>query len=369
MDRRRALLTLTYGIAGSVASLAGCRKSDAQSAEYVPLPTASRDANAPLVLRPLYLENPSQMRFSTESLERMLALTVLQVRLHLGQEIRFASLQTQSLPIAFQRFSPEVRSKLNPRLFDVRRETPESRKRFFTGLRKELEGQLSDGGNTLANLIAYAKPHLVEGLRGEPRASLDSLDSLVQAVGETHLTRLRAALASGMLPADASEPFNEFIYWEFAQEMALRHEVVLTNQLIASAEFSNHALHTALRGGITNGVTFSNPRSALGTSAVGSLAAFFDDKPWLAPLTDATQIAPYSLAEREHFLALLLTHEIGHMLLHLGHPYGVPACVMSPTKQLHYRAWANGLDAAACAGAKNRDMVPGRVRFPRRLAL
>ena len=363
MDRRGALITLGYGIAGSAASLAGCGKGAALAEDHVPLPAGSLDPAVPVVLRPLYLENPSQMRFSTESLERMLAQTVLQVRLHLGQEIRFAPLATMPLANAFARFSTSVRQKLNPRLFDVRHATPESRKRFFAGLQKELEGQLREGGNTLASLIAYATPHLAQPLHDA------SLASLVQAVGETHLTRLRAALASGMLPADASEPFNEFIYWEFAQEMALSHEVVLTNQLIASAEWSNHALHTALRGGITNGVTFSNPHSALGTTAVGSLAAFFDDKPWLAPLTDATQIAPYSLAEREHFFALLLTHEIGHMLLHLGHPYGVPACVMSPTQQLHYRAWANGLDTAACTGAKNRDMAPGRVRFPRRLAL
>ena len=61
------------------------------------------------------------------------------------------------------------------------------------------------------------------------------------------------------------------------------------------------------------------------------------------------------------YAAALLTHEIGHQLLHLGHPFGNPKCVMSPTPLLKYREWLEGLDAADCPLNSEASMTPGFV--------
>ena len=64
-----------------------------------------------------------------------------------------------------------------------------------------------------------------------------------------------------------------------------------------------------------------------------------------------------------NYSAALLTHEIGHLLLHLGHPFGQQHCIMSPTVMLNYRDWYDRLDAERCTVGSNRDMMPGAVNI------
>jgi hypothetical protein len=60
-----------------------------------------------------------------------------------------------------------------------------------------------------------------------------------------------------------------------------------------------------------------------------------------------------------NYSAALLTHELGHMLLHLGHPFGETGCIMSPTVMLDYRRWYDAFDPAACDVGSSRSMTPG----------
>ena len=67
----------------------------------------------------------------------------------------------------------------------------------------------------------------------------------------------------------------------------------------------------------------------------------------------------YSEQQIVNYAAALLTHELGHILLHLGHPFGEDACIMSPTVMLNYRDWYDGLDANRCTVGSNDEMKPG----------
>ncbi len=76
-------------------------------------------------------------------------------------------------------------------------------------------------------------------------------------------------------------------------------------------------------------------------------------------LAELRQDEHYSEEQIINYSAALLTHELGHLLLHLGHPFGNKNCIMSPTLMLNYRDWYNNFNAAECAPGSMAEMVPG----------
>ncbi|NJS35838.1 MAG: hypothetical protein HC765_04400 [Brachymonas sp.] len=57
------------------------------------------------------------------------------------------------------------------------------------------------------------------------------------------------------------------------------------------------------------------------------------------------------------------SHELGHQLLHLLHPFGQKHCLMNPVPMFAYRAWAKQLSAKDCALGSSKEMTPGAHRF------
>jgi hypothetical protein len=135
------------------------------------------------------------------------------------------------------------------------------------------------------------------------------------------------------------------LYWAFIGKLSLPYDIVITNQLIASAEYVGSSVHTAIRGGITNGITTDNPSSSRGRTAIVSVY----------PLIGADSVTrslrggeSYSETDSARFAGSLLVHEIGHQLFDLGHPYGKRACVMNPPELLRFREWVAQLSPKDC---------------------
>src|SRR5262249_1068485 len=120
---------------------------------------------------------------------------------------------------------------------------------------------------------------------------------------------------------------------------------VVTNQLIASAGYLGSSVHTAIRGGITNGITTGNPSAPRGTTAIVSVYPLIGEDEVTRELRGGET---YSGPESARFASLLLVHEIGHQLFDLGHPYGRKACVMNPPEMLRSREWAGRLSPKDC---------------------
>ena len=78
------------------------------------------------------------------------------------------------------------------------------------------------------------------------------------------------------------------------------------------------------------------------------------------PLREA--FARYEAEEAARLCGLLAAHELGHQLLHLGHPWGNPACLMYPVPMLAYRATAATLAPARCALGSEPAMTPGAIK-------
>src|SRR5262249_26043443 len=120
---------------------------------------------------------------------------------------------------------------------------------------------------SLDDLIAYAQPHLLAPVAER------TYQGLAEAVTTTLVARLDQ-LKSQKLPdggalIDAS-PDNEVLYWAFIGKLSFPYDVVITNQLIASAEYVGSSVHTAIRGGITNGITTRNAEAPYGATAIVS---------------------------------------------------------------------------------------------------
>lgn len=110
-----------------------------------------------------------------------------------------------------------------------------------------------------------------------------------QALVDTHLGMLGAwrqvtGLNGNRIIDDS--PLNEYAYWQALCAHALRHEVVLTNQIFASAEYSDNAIHSALRGGISNGFTNSAAHTQSGLTSVVSVFPFLTQDPVAKRLRD-----------------------------------------------------------------------------------
>jgi hypothetical protein len=89
-----------------------------------------------------------------------------------------------------------------------------------------------------------------------------------------------------------------------------------------------------------------------------STFVFTRNDPELVDLRDQTI---YSDEQAMKLAGAYLVHEIGHMLFHLGHPFGEQGCVMTPTEMLHFGKWYRGLDAKLCPLGSSRNMQPGSV--------
>jgi hypothetical protein len=306
----------------------------------------------PLELRVAFLLNERLPKPSPAELEMLLDSARQAVQTHFGREVRFTRAEVRPIDAYFQSLPSEVKASAKHWIYDFKLDAGD---RFR--LRKTFEEDLRKSGDDLDAMIEYARPFLLQDMREKTFAAL------TEALIATQLLRLRALSAesaSNGSPLIDGQPYNEVIYWDAMSFAALPYEVVLTNQLFASVEYTMNSVHSALRGGITNGLTTPNPLSRFGTTAIVSTYPMFGtDRVVTALRGDET----YDAQDAARFAGVVLAHEIGHQLWHLGHPYGRPACVMNPTPLLQFRRWVEALAPGRCRIGSDAAMTPGFSKF------
>ena len=156
-----------------------------------------------------------------------------------------------------------------------------------------------------------------------------------------------------MLGAD---DYHQWALWSFLGYGALPYEIVLTNQLVASAEYSGTSIHSALRGGVSVGATFPSAGAEVGSYVFLSTLVFDD------VLAGVRREGRYG-EQAPRLAGAYLAHELGHQLLHLGHPFANPYCVMTPARVFQFRAWFDSIDAERCALGSLPAMQPGAIEL------
>ena len=330
----------------AILALAGCFGE--RDAQQVPLP---RLPEGPIELRVSYIVNERFPQLSEGELRTLLDSARDTVKAHFGKEVRFTEMRTEPIAALFERLQP-VYSRLQPLIYDFkngRGDLPRLKKGFADDLRRT--------GDDLDAMIEYALPYVLHGMRERSYAGLTDALMTTQLA---RLEQLAKAQALDGAPLIDAHPYNEFLYWDAVGHARWPYEIIVTNQLIASVEYVLNSVHSALRGGITNGLTSTNQHSRLGTTAVVSVYPFYGEDPVTRALRGGES---YSREDAARFAGVLLAHELGHQLFHLGHSYGRTECVMNPTPLLRFRPWVEGLAPERCPLASDRGMTPGTAKF------
>lgn len=320
-----------------------------ETAQVLPLPKLP---NTALDMRVAYLVNDRLPKMTPDQLDALLISIQKTAQEHFGVGIRFSGITEIPIAQAFEGIPRARRDAASVDIYDFKSGTGD-----LTRLKRDFVKIFAAQSEPLADRIAFAQPYANHLLSDATVAEFGA------AMADLQLRRLGQwrdikALDGGNVIDN--NPYNEFAMWLALGHSELPFELVLTNQIIASAEYNSVSVHSAIRGGYTNGVTTYNKSSRYGTVSIWSTFAFSGNDDFIVKLRNGERYEPREAAQ---LAGVAATHEIGHQLFHLAHPFARPACVMSPVPMFAYRAWRDKLSAADCKLGSDPSMVPGAYQF------
>lgn len=353
--------TLCSGISLLIMLLAPWDSVSAQAASpapaSVPLPQLTDNAISPRVI---YVENPRFPAVTTDELQRVLQAAASLVKAHFGISMQ----RPAQIPVlAIDPLFTDLVAKKPPGFDDLIGDFRHHRvnwERVRQSLTKQIESQQAP----LEKQIEFARPYLVVPLE---QKDLDSFSRAVVATFKSRLERWTVASHDdgypviGEVAGRPDLPVNEYGYWSLMAKQGIPAEIILTNQLVASVEYLPIPVHTSIRGGITGGSTEYNPASRFGSSVWVSLFPYFSDHPAMLELRGEEN---YTRDQALRFAGTMLAHEMGHQLLHLGHPWSNQACLMRPAEALQFKPWHDNLNATQCPLNSRPAMKPGAIQIP-----
>jgi hypothetical protein len=302
-------------------------------------------------LRVAHVINPRLPRMNDALIALMLETMAQATSEHLGISVRFT--QPVEVPIAqaFAGIPPKFtelakRDQFNFRSWSARK----------SRLAQAYAQGFARSGEPLEDMALFAQK---KGIK----LDASSFETFGKEAAEYQLERMdrwqKHKANDGNSVID-DQPFHEYTMWAYLGYGQMPYELVITNQIIASVEYAMPSIHTAIRGGYTNGLTPYNPLSRWGSFSIWSTFAFMsNDADWLR-LREGESYTP---EEAAHLAGLSAVHELGHQLLHLTHPFGQKGCIMDPVPMFAYRLWASKLSAKDCPLKSSAAMMPGAYRF------
>ncbi len=350
--QRRNLL-VAVGALGATTLLTAC--APLQPSRPLERLLALPQLNTSTALRVVYAHNLRYDRPAPGLIDQVLTQTQALCQAHFGLTLQMAEVQEVPISQLFSAITPVLWDKIKPQIYDF------ADGRTRETLVKEMQRSVQNNKSPIAAQIQYAKAHLLSDTQPTDASSL------ARALIDTQLARFKTwhtLQGSDGLPLLDRSIYNEYFAWITApRAQPWPAEIVITNQLLASVEYEGNSLHSALRGGVSNGLTCVSPVSRYGTVSVLSLFPFINQAPLTRQLRGDVEASAESATSTVTAAAALLTHELGHQLLHLGHPFGQTACVMNPPELLRFDAWVKSLDAPQCPLGNHAENTLGAERF------
>ncbi len=341
---------LTFVFALLLISQASAQNAPVTAYPLATLPLPQLNAQT-IELRVAHVINPRLPRMSDAQIALMLDAMARATSEHLGIEVRFV--QPVEIPIA------QVFAGIPPKFTQFANSQQHKFRSLFarksTLARAYAEG-FAQGGEPLEEMAMFAQR---KGLRFDK----SSFAAFGKDAANYQLARMhdwQKFVASDGKSVIDDQAFHEYTLWNHIGYGNLPFELVITNQIIASVEYSQPSIHTAIRGGYTNGFTSFSTKSRLGSFAAWSTFALTsNDTEWLR----LREGESYTAEEAAQLAGTAAVHELGHLLLHLMHPFGQKGCIMDPVPMFAYRAWAAQLSAKDCPLSSSAAMKPGAYRF------
>ena len=293
--------------------------------------------------------NPRFPELTDTQLQQILDKTIAMTKQHFGLSISFTKPTTVPIKTFFNYLKDNVKRERHKDIVKFAEVSEEEKIKMREGVYETLGPYWND-----REVVAdYARPYLLTPYEG------DDFKQLAKALVETLLMRLQYwqdQKAKDGKPVIDDKPYNEWVWWDSIGYGDMPYDVVITNQIVASAEVYDMSVHSSIRGGITAGTTTYSEQAQFNAYAYIMVYPMLNDSDMLVQLRNDEH---YTSEQVTIYAAALLTHELGHLLLHLGHPFGNQNCVMWPTPLLKYREWVEGLDASQCQLGSEEMMTPG----------
>ncbi len=309
------------------------------------------DVSQAVELRVAYADNPRFAPLADDQIEAVLAQSIAAVRQHFGIALSYSPVKRVPIAALFSGIPARAADTAEKTRIDPTDDT-------LTQIRlaRDLLKSMRADGDIRAQK-RFALPHLLT----PSNASGDMAFARALVATQHQLLKTwRDAPALDGKPALGPDRYNEYSYWIALGASDMPLEVIITNQPIASAELGDNSVHSALRGGVSNGITSENRSGRFQMYSVLSSFPFLDPSGQALRLRGGGQS---SIDEANRQMGLLLAHEIGHQLLHLGHPFNNPHCVMTPPVRLEFAKWAQGLAADKCPLKSSKANTPGAIKF------
>jgi hypothetical protein len=293
--------------------------------------------------------NPRFPALSQKQQAEVLAKTRALVKQNFHLDVEFGHPVELKIKDFFALRNKSIDANLEKRIVDTNALSAADRDAMRMSIYKTLS-QYKDKNNNIAD---YARPYLTQPFVG------DDLHQLSDALVDTLLARLnywRTQNAGDGAPVLDGSRYNQWVWWDSIGYGHVPFDVVITNQLVASAETYDMDVHSSLRGGISAGTTSFNNQGKFKAYSFVTSFPMLNDSPVLSQLRGDEH---YSEAQISDYIAAVLAHELGHLLLHLGHPFGSESCLMSPAPLLRFRAWYDHFNPALCSLGSQAQMTPG----------
>ncbi len=321
----------------------------------VPLPDISRQ---PVQLSVASVVNSRFKQLTDSQIKQILLTSQLMVKKFFDIDIEFSETEVISIEETFNYLDPSVIAQRKSEIVDTDFIDAAAKSKAREEMQQALYATLSNYSGNEQSVINYAQPYLLN-----PDEKQKDFIGLSYALIDTLLERLnywQLQKADDGKPVLNHNGYHQWVWWDSLGYSKMPYDVLITNQLVASAEYYAMDVHSSMRGGITAGTTTYSKYASLNSYVYIMVYPMLNDTTLLETLRGDES---YSTEQIINYSAALLTHELGHMLLHLGHPFGNKACIMSPTVMLNYRDWVENLDAELCAVGSSQDMKPGAANL------
>jgi len=301
-------------------------------------------------IRVVHAVNPRLEQFSPDYLRIILASAQLTVWKNFGVYVEFSDVPETGVDKLFALIPPAIREARLQSIYDFKSSGGDKQK-----LAEGIETTLTQRKTKLEDALAFAAPYLPAD--AHPK-DMKAFSELLANVMLDRLQQWRQVKALDGGPVLDASPYNEWVYWDTLGYGNLPYDLVITNQLIASAEYYGVDIHSAIRGGVTVGTTSYSRTSKYGSYIAFSTFPFLDNSANTRLLRGGEQ---YSKEDAAELAGAYLAHEIGHLLFQFGHPFGQTACVMNPASMLKFREWFDQVNNTNCPIGSRPEMTPGNI--------
>ena len=294
-----------------------------------------------------YVINPDFEVLSPEDITKTLETTRRVALEHFDLHVTFAEVERIDIEDVFRNIPLNAENLIKQSIIDIHKSNFTNKDRQLYS--KLLKTTLRENSTTFQEELGYTRDHL------DPVYKVRTEEDFVAALTDTIFSRVKS-----YQEFLGDNPYNEWLYWQALGYTDIKYDLLITNQPIISIETMDTDIHHALRGGISVGSASFMKNSPMKARVFWSTFTFFQKHDVIRKLRGNVD---YSKQEAIELSGAYLTHELGHMLLHLDHPFGNNGCVMTPVPLLDVRSWYESLDAPSCQIGSSKAMTKGSMKL------